>query len=194
VGQDAAAYPEEIQYDLDRASLIARLPKGGVGAEVGSWRGDFAAQLLAGAEPRTLYLIDPWAYRGQAGYEQAMYGDAVAKGQESMDAIHDSVLERFREQTDAGRVSVWRKRSGDAARELAAQSFDWIYIDGDHTYDAVKADLEAFLPLVRSGGILAGDDYGDAGWWGDGVTRAVDELATSIGRPTVIGKQFLFQM
>ena len=48
--------------------------------------------------------------------------------------------------------------------------------------------------IVKPGGLIAGDDYGDAGWWENGVTKAVDEFAAS-GRcdaPTILGSQFLF--
>jgi len=184
----------EAKYDLNRSRLITHLPKGGVGAEVGTWRGDFAAQLIEECKPDLLYLIDPWAYREDPDYEQAMYGDGIAKGQVSMDEIYGSVLRRFQERVEEGSVIVWRKTSGEGAGDLSTESLDWVYIDGDHTYEAVRDDLEAFRRVVRPGGIIAGDDYGDAGWWKDGVTKAVDEFAASVGRPEIIGNQFLFQL
>ena len=41
--------------------------------------------------------------------------------------------------------------------------FDWIYIDGNHTYEYVKQDLEGYRPKVKPGGYMAGDDYGTKG-------------------------------
>jgi methyltransferase family protein len=55
-------------------------------------------------------------------------------------------------------------------RDLSA---DLIYIDASHEEEDVAADLDAYLPLVKPGGILFGDDYGI---W-PGVTRAVDRFA-----------------
>lgn len=39
------------------------------------------------------------------------------------------------------------------------QPIDYLYIDADHAYDSVLADLEAWVPHVRPGGLIAGDDY-----------------------------------
>jgi len=177
---------------LNRYRLVAELPKRAVGAEVGVWKGDFSAVLLRLTRPEKLYLIDPWAYREEAGYERAMYG-GKSDGQDGMDAIYRSVSERF--QRRDGKVVVLRAGSVDAAGQLAADSLDWVYIDGDHMYEAVKADLEAFHRVVRPGGVIAGDDYGKGGWWSGGVAQAVDEFAQTIGtQPTIYGNQFRFRL
>lgn len=52
---------------------------------------------------------------------------------------------------------------------------DVLYIDGDHEYDAVHADIRAFVPFVREGGLVAFHDYKGGK---PGVPRAVDELVT----------------
>lgn len=176
-----------------RRKLIARLPKRGIGAEVGTWKGDFSAQILKQNKPKLLYLIDPWVHRDDPGYEGAWYGGRVG-GQAEMDAIHRSVLERFEKQERRGQVEVLRKGSVEAAESLADRPLDWVYIDGDHTYEAVKADLEAFRSIIRPGGMIAGDDYGVEGWWSNGVTKAVDEFAASVGQPEIFENQFLFQL
>jgi len=64
-------------------------------------------------------------------------------------------------------------------------SFDWIYVDGNHLYEYVRADLERYDPKVKPGGLIAGDDYGVRGWWDDGVTRAVDEFVEARGYEVV---------
>jgi hypothetical protein len=172
-----------------RSLVVAKLPKRGIGAEVGTWKGDFAAALLRRTKPQRLHLVDPWEYRPDPSYKNAMYGDRAPGGQPRMDAIHGAVCQRFSPHIEAGRVVVHRARSVDAARDLEA--LDWVYIDGDHTYDAVNEDLEAFYALLKPGGVIAGDDYGMVGWWDDGVKRAVDDFA---GRTscelTVLGNQF----
>jgi hypothetical protein len=68
---------------------------------------------------------------------------------------------------------------------------DFVYLDANHRYDAVREDLHAWWPKVRKGGMLAGDDYGliDEQWvdFGHGrcrfgVKRAVDEFAKKVRR------------
>lgn len=41
---------------------------------------------------------------------------------------------------------------------LADQPIDFLFIDGDHTYEGVKADFEMYGPLVRPGGLIAFHD------------------------------------
>jgi hypothetical protein len=177
---------------VSRRRLLSKLPRDGVGAEIGTWKGDFSEQLLRHARPRLLYLVDPWEFRDDPQYTHGMFGSDDQGNQASMDAIHDEVRRRFDDEIAAGKVAVMRSRSTDAAAGMDA--LDWIYIDGDHTYEGVKGDLEAFYPLVRQGGAIAGDDYAVVGWWGDAVIRAVDEFVASHGcELVIIGHQFLFR-
>lgn len=181
-------------HSSSRDELLARLPRAGLCAEIGTWKGDFAARILSNTQPSRLYLIDPWEYRGEGEYEHAMYGGHKPDGHQEMEAIYEGVLDRFSREIDCGQVVPLRMRSIDAVAKLTDGALDWVYIDSDHRYESVRSDLEMFYRIVKPGGFIAGDDYGDAGWWEDGVTKAVDEFAASgrCDRPTIIGSQFLF--
>jgi Methyltransferase domain len=191
--------PARLSSRLRRSSprdvLLAKLPKNGAGAEIGSWKGDFAARILTRTKPARLFLIDPWEFRSEEEYEHAMYGGHAPDGQREMDAIYRSVMDRFAAEVERGQVVVRRSRSADAAADFPDESLDFVYIDGDHTYAAVKADLDAYYRTVKSGGFVTGDDYGTPGWWDNGVTRAVDEFVAShrCGPPEVVGRQFLIR-
>lgn len=50
---------------------------------------------------------------------------------------------------------------------------DFLYIDGDHSYEGVKKDIKMWFPKVKSGGLIGGDDYG-GGFVR--VKQAVDEF------------------
>jgi predicted O-methyltransferase YrrM len=94
-----------------------------------------------------------------------------------MERRYRGVLRRFRKEIDAGLVVVHRGMSWDVAESFEDDSLDWVYIDADHSYESVRRDLAAYLPKVKAGGLITGDDYfRGQGWWGDGVVRAVDEL------------------
>jgi hypothetical protein len=178
-----------------RQKLLDMIHRDGVCAEVGVWRGDFSARILEVARPSQLHLIDPWRAFDDDAYEGAWYGGMLEQGQTDMDVLYRGVVDRFAEERERGVVQIHRMMSTEAAATFPDSFFDFVYIDGNHTYEFVRADLRAFAPKVRPGGLLAGDDYGVQGWWGDGVTRAVDEFVRS-GAATVVmleQSQFVLQ-
>jgi predicted O-methyltransferase YrrM len=178
----------------ERAKLLSRLPREAVCAEVGTYRGDFAAAILRASSPRQLYLIDSWEHRSEDKYEGASYGGHALAGQQGMDAMYEGVVARFRTEIDSGAIVVKRARSLEAAAAFADESLDWVYIDADHSYEGVKRDLDAYYSKVKPGGLIAGDDYGQGDkWFGHGVTRAVDEFAAGRAQLTIIGAQFLLE-
>jgi predicted O-methyltransferase YrrM len=141
-----------------RNFILARMPPGGVCAEIGVSHGNFSASIIGIARPRRLYLIDPWISRPE---------------------LEESVRARFAEEIRAGTVEVIHSTSEAAAEKFGGASLDWLYIDGNHHYEFVRKDLELYFPKVKRGGFIVCDDYHYAGKWNDGVTRAVDEFMTS---------------
>lgn len=181
--------------DYDRKKLLRRLPRNAVVAEVGVFQGDFSRMILDFAAPRQLHCIDPWKYQPESAFADALYG-GQAGSQLHMDRIFQRVIERFQADIMQARVVVHRSSSAEAAARFAQGFFDWVYIDGNHTYEYVWDDLCNFAPKIKPGGFLAGDDYATPGWWQDGVTRAVDEFLQR-GRAKSIhieGSQFLLNL
>ena len=68
-------------------------------------------------------------------------------------------------------VTIIVKDSVEAAGYYGDASLEFVFIDADHTYEGVKRDIQAWLPKIKSGGILAGHDFR----W-EGVGKAVREL------------------
>ncbi len=159
-----------------RDFLFDQVPADSVGAEIGVLRGDFTARVLDVAKPSRYHLIDPWYCSDESDTKGARWGTAQSMTQAKMDAMHDSVAQRFANDIQADRIIINRQGSVEAAAQFEDEYFDWVYIDGNHLYEAVKADLEYYLPKVKRGGFLMGDDYDVKGWWGDGLNRAVDEF------------------
>ena len=68
----------------------------------------------------------------------------------------------------------------EASKLFEDKSLDFVLIDADHSYEAVKEDLRAWVPKIKPGGVIAGDDY--TSHTHPGVRRAVDEYFPNVER------------
>lgn len=59
------------------------------------------------------------------------------------------------------------------------EPIDCLYVDADHSYAGTLADLDAWMPHVRPGGLVMGDDYGSSLY--PGVKQAWDEFEAAHG-------------
>jgi hypothetical protein len=139
------------------------------GIEVGVYRGDYSNCIVNGWKG-ILYLIDGWKHLEH-------YQDTCNVTDLSHEENYQYVKQRF---SGNDNVIIIRKLSHEAVLDFADGSLDWIYIDANHAYEAVKGDLEIWYPKVRSGGTISGHDYFDNGA-SYGVKRAVDEFFTKLG-------------
>jgi hypothetical protein len=73
-----------------------------------------------------------------------------------------------------GKVNQINEPSLLAADQFKDKSLDFVYIDGDHTYDGVVTDITAWIPKIKSDGIIGGHDYKEPTF--PGVTKAVHEF------------------
>jgi len=163
-----------------REKLLHLMPKGGVVAEIGTFRGDFSQAIFDVVQPDQLHLIDPWVHQEGESYRPDESNVSDAEHGKNLDAVKA----RFADEIAAGRVVIHRKFSTDAAPDFADHTFDWVYVDGDHTYDAVLSDLRAFEGKIKPGGMILGHDY--ANYPGTeklnyGVIEAVDAFVDDSG-------------
>ncbi len=155
--------------------------------EIGIWKGEFSQNILKLTNPKKLHLVDPWKFMPE--YSQRWYGGKIASSQVEMDEVFDEVKQKF-----AGdkRVVIHKSTSKGAVKKFDDDYFDFIYVDGDHSYEAVLSDLNNYYPKLRDGGLLAGDDY----FWGirEGlpVRRAVKKFCRRNNLDyKLLGTQFL---
>lgn len=137
---------------VSRFDLLPCLPKGGIVAEIGVQRGDFSALILRYANPKKLYLIDCWEHQSAEVYQ----ADGGNVENEKQLANYEWIKQRF---GDDPRVKIIKAYSDEANKLFEDNFFDWVYIDANHSYDAVKDDLELWYPKIKPGGFLVGDDY-----------------------------------
>lgn len=137
-------------------------------AEIGVWKSHFAKAVLKKCKGLEQYwAIDQWEV---VGPEHGRMGRRTA---EDWDKMYFYCC----------KLSAWypalraiRMKSLDAANLFWNEYFDLVYIDASHFYEEVKADIIAWLPKVKKGGIIAGHDYGSGRRSHRGVTVAVNEV------------------
>ena len=138
-----------------RSGILEHFPHDSVGAEIGVWKGEWASFVNDAINPDKYYLLDPWEFVPDPLHPDRWYGGAIAKSQEDMDDIYKDVCSMFK---DSENIEVIRTRGEYAEQYINQGELDWIYIDGDHSYEAVTKDLETSFRLVKSDGLITGDD------------------------------------
>lgn len=133
--------------------------------EVGSWLGKSAAymavEIINSGKNITFTCVDPWE-DGGPDLRDTPYFKSLQK------PVYETFLENIK--PVAGRVKPLRMTSVEGAAQFLDGSIDFLMLDGDHNYPAVRDDIDAWLPKMRPGSLMAGDD---ARW--PGVARAIEE-------------------
>ena len=131
-------------------------------AEIGTYKGINAKQILKNLNVRSLYVIDLWDnYPGYNGYNN-----------KSSKKVYDSAIKLLKKEVESGKVIIIRDNSENAYNILKNKKFDFIYIDGNHDYNYVKKDVFSFWSLLKNGGILGGHDIDFTG-----VLQVVSEFS-----------------
>lgn len=128
----------------------------GLALEVGTHRGEFSYQFLSIWKGKRLYCVDPWTI--PEGYEEQAKLLPQTHGRDREDDYTHAfklLSNRF-----GDRVLFFKMTSEQTVEEFPLSVLlDFVYIDGDHRYDMVLADLERWYPYIRRGGLLAGHDF-----------------------------------
>ena len=167
--------------------LASDLPPGAQVIEVGSWMGAstcFIAGGLKGAGAK-IHAVDNFKGLSTCGEDSAWYNRHFrAMGKQSTLEIFQDNFSRL---GFSGRADPVVNDSLAAAKQLAPLrgTIDFVFIDADHSYDACKADIEAWLPFVKPGGVIAFHDFGSRA---DGVTRAIFEAIKAGRFAEIIGQ------
>ena len=141
--------------------------------EIGIHKGDFSKQLAQHLQPKKLILVDPWIAYDDEIYSNSWYGNSSISNQVIQDQYFFEIKKYFENQIELDTVEVHRKTSDNFFTQNKLK-FDLIYIDGNHLFDFVKRDISNSLNFINHDGIIVLDDYGVAGWWNDGITKAVN--------------------
>ena len=115
-----------------------------VGAEIGVDKGAYTEKLLqAGLE---IYAVDPWKV-----YENYNH----PRGQKRLDFLY----EHTKRVVAPYNCHIVRKDSMEAAKDFEDESLDFVYIDGNHKFRYIAADIVEWEKKVRPGGVVSGHDF-----------------------------------
>lgn len=163
LGENWFTYP-----NLYRA-MVQEFGSGSRFAEIGVWKGRSAAfmgvEIINSNKDIKLHCIDTFG-----GSIEHVDKREILDG-----TLYDVCVNNLKPVSSV--VEVFKNDSVLQAAAYEDKSFEFVFIDGDHTYDGVKRDIEAWLSKVKDGCILAGHDYGwpnDTGRWE--VREAVEDF------------------
>lgn len=151
---------EPVNLGGNRNSLLNKIKEKrgpiAVAVEVGTWRGDYAQIICDALQPEKFYAVDPYAL--YEGYTDKPDVNEFAN-QQNLDNLAAKVSLRVKGMNGGRPSELIRKQGKDAAELFEDNSLDFVYLDADHKYEAVKHDIATWFPKVKSGGILCGHDY-----------------------------------
>lgn len=145
------------------AWLAERVPAGQVIVELGSNRGKSACYLGRGSKAGAkvpVHCVDLWTLGGQGEYQHLGF-DAEETLATFRRQVADQKLKSLVVETMAD--------SAAAGRDWSGPPVGLLFVDGDHRYDAVKADVEAWIPNLALGAWVCFHDY--TATFGRNVTR-----------------------
>ena len=125
-------------------------------AEVGVYRGDFAQKILKknqGIENYT--MIDPWRNLSD-------WNKPSNKDNETFEKFYQETIEK----TDFAKEKrvVHRGKTTEVINQIQDNTYDFVYIDGDHTLKGISIDLINLWPKVKENGFIVGDDFLPSIW------------------------------
>lgn len=164
--KDEIFVPSWFSFPQLYSSVVANYPSGSHFVEVGSWKGCsssyMAVEIHNSGKTIKFDCVDTW---------NGTVNDPIHDA--DPDVANKTLFEKFMANTDRVKeyINPVRMDSIEAAAQYEDDSLEFVFIDADHTYEAVKKDVLAWLPKVKSGGILAGHDYA----WCEEVRKAVHD-------------------
>lgn len=120
-----------------------------IGFEIGVFKGENARNMLNFMRIKKLYLIDSYhIYTEEGRTRNYNHKD-----------IYDIAMSNLKKHLDNGKVEFIIDKSNETSMVFNDNYFDFGYIDGNHTYEFVKKDIELYFPKIKPGGVLGGHDF-----------------------------------
>lgn len=174
--------------------IIARARDGAVFVEVGAYLGRsslyLASRIKRSGKRIRVYVVDlwdGWLYDDYYEHSDAEHGNT--NGPE-WDDVFWHFIRNVRRAGVEDVIYPLKMPSEQAATLFESDTLDFVFLDADHSYEAVRRDLEVWFPKVKKRGVLGGHDYLHADF--PGVRRAADEYFMEQELPLQVhGSSFL---
>jgi hypothetical protein len=137
-----------------RLELLKYLPKNIISAELGVFMGLFSKQIIKTLNPIKHYMVDIWD-------GEMTSGDKDGNNIIQIKDMNDIYLNLKNEYIDNNQIEIIKDKSQNFLKNISDDYFDFIYVDGDHTYSAVYQDMILSLSKIKNNGFLCGHDYID---------------------------------
>ena len=157
--------------------MMQHIPEGAAIAEIGCYAGE-STEILASTS-KTLVCVDPF---DPALFPYCPSGISMADVERAFQIRMSPWRKLFELRDNESGITHFKETSKPVSESFNDGTFDLVYIDADHFYPSVCADIQAWLPKVKDGGFIGGHDYNDDQWRPE-VNRAIDEL---LGGPDMV--------
>lgn len=131
------------------SDMVRESPSGGRFVEVGCWKGKsasyMAVEIINSGKKIEFFCVDTWE------------GSVEHEGMEDLSLLYDIFINNMKPVEPY--YFPLKMKSLDAVSKFEDESLDFVFVDASHEYEDVKADILAWLPKVKPGGVLAGHDY-----------------------------------
>jgi len=144
---------DELQGLVDLIHHIGGL-KGKTCLEVGCYRGISSEAFLV-HEPHEMHFVDIWGKNPE--YSESDW--ALGASSTNWEEVKEDFLKRIKPYLERTKIFVKHEFSAEASKGIPDNYFDFIYIDGDHSYGGIRKDISNWLPKLSKGGYFCGHDY-----------------------------------
>lgn len=143
-------YSDQVKNAKDGATFV----------EIGAWMGKstsyMGVEIINSEKDIDFHVVDTWE-----GSDTKTQQDVIGQG---IDVFYEFIANMqpilgHESNTEDPWLHLHRMESVKAAEMFDDESLDFVFIDANHLYEYVKADIKAWLPKVKKGGTIAGHDW-----------------------------------